>query len=182
MVREAYSLLRQSIVHVEQDNVEIDDDDEEDMPVDRELPTRNAQESQEESQDVMMTDESQTQIDSGPTAGETSIPSGARTSTPHHHATTPALVPAAPAKPKRKMIISHDKYVTLQSLVILHLQEVEAKTKSGMEREDLIDWYLEHVEEGLQSIEDIEYERELMTKLLRKLVKVRARPCNLLRC
>ncbi|KAF8969316.1 hypothetical protein BDZ97DRAFT_1795004, partial [Flammula alnicola] len=39
-----------------------------------------------------------------------------------------------------------------------------------MDREELIDWYLEQKEGEMQHIEQLEYE-ELITKLLRKLVK-----------
>lgn len=82
--------------------------------------------------------------------------------------------PAAPAPAKRRMVISHDKYITLKSLIILHLSKVETETGQGLDRDDLIDWYLETKEEegAMQDIEDIEHEKELVVKMLRKLVKV----------
>jgi DNA replication licensing factor MCM6 len=70
------------------------------------------------------------------------------------------------------MIITHDKYMTLQSLIVLKITEVERETGLGMDRDDLIDWYLEEKEDELQDISDADYERELITKMLRKLVKV----------
>lgn len=75
------------------------------------------------------------------------------------------------------MVISHDKYITLKSLIILHLSQVETETGKGLDRDDLIDWYLETKEEEgvMQDIEDIEHEKELVVKMLRKLVKVCAR-------
>lgn len=82
----------------------------------------------------------------------------------------PILAP--PPQPKRRMIITHDKYVTLQSLVILHLSSVERETGKGMDRDELIDWYLEFKEAEIQDVEALEYERELITKMLKKLVKV----------
>ncbi|KAF8950588.1 hypothetical protein BDZ97DRAFT_1687346 [Flammula alnicola] len=85
--------------------------------------------------------------------------------------TEPALAPVLPI-PKRRMIISHDKYVELQSPVILYLSEHEQKTGKRMDREELIDWYLEKKEGEMQDIEQLEYEKELITKLLRNLVKV----------
>lgn len=82
--------------------------------------------------------------------------------------------PAQPeaAKPKRKIRITHDQYMELQSLIVIHLTEVERVTANGLDREELIDWYLEQKEDLMQDIEDIEYQKELVTKMLRKLVKV----------
>lgn len=82
-----------------------------------------------------------------------------------------AFVPP-PAQPKRRMIITHDKFVSLQSLIILHLTSVERETGKGMDRDELIDWYLEFKEAEIQDVEALEYERELITKMLKKLVKV----------
>jgi DNA replication licensing factor MCM6 len=48
------------------------------------------------------------------------------------------------------------------------------KTGKGLDREELIDWYLEQKEEGMQDIEELEYEKELIVKLLRRLVKVQS--------
>lgn len=84
--------------------------------------------------------------------------------------------PAPPAQPKRRMVITHDKFVQLQSLIVLHLSQVEQATGRGVDREELIDWYLEFKESELQDVEALEYERELITKMLRKLVKVSASP------
>ena len=70
------------------------------------------------------------------------------------------------------MIITHDKYMQLQSLIVMHLTQIERDTGRGMDRDDLIDWYLELKEAEMQDVEDIEYEKELITKMLRKLVRV----------
>jgi DNA replication licensing factor MCM6 len=81
----------------------------------------------------------------------------------------PAPVPPAP---RRRMIITHDKYVELQTMVIMYVSEQEQKTGKGVDREELIDWYLEQKEDSMQDVEQFEYEKELVGKLLRKLVKV----------
>jgi DNA replication licensing factor MCM6 len=75
---------------------------------------------------------------------------------------------------KRRMVITHDKYMTLQSLIVLHLAAVERETGKGIDRDELIDWYLEMKEEEIQDVDELEYEKELVTKVLRKLVKVRS--------
>lgn len=91
-------------------------------------------------------------------------------------------IPTPAPQPKRKMKITHDKYVQLQSLVVLHLQEVEKNTGRGEDKDELVDWYLESREEDFTSVEDLEYEKVLFQKVLRKLVKVRfERLCTLMR-
>ena len=78
------------------------------------------------------------------------------------------------APPKRRMVITHDKYMTLRSLIVLHLQEHERQTGVGLDHDELVDWYLEQKEESVQDIEELEFEKELVTKMLRKLLKVRS--------
>jgi DNA replication licensing factor MCM6 len=81
-------------------------------------------------------------------------------------------VPPTPAPPKRHMVITHDKYVELQTMIVLHLTGHEQSTGKGMDREELVDWYLEQRESEMHDIEELEYEKELIVKLLRRLVKV----------
>jgi DNA replication licensing factor MCM6 len=78
----------------------------------------------------------------------------------------------APQPQKRRMVITHDKYMTLRSLIVLHLAEVERQNGRGLEREELIDWYLELKESEVQDLDELEHERELITKMLKRLVKV----------
>lgn len=81
-------------------------------------------------------------------------------------------IPPMPAPPKRRMVITHDKYVELQTMIVLHLAAHEQSTGKGMDREELIDWYLEQRENEMHDIEELEYEKELIVKLLKRLVKV----------
>jgi hypothetical protein len=52
----------------------------------------------------------------------------------------------------------------------------------GIDRDELIDWYLEMKEEEIQDVDELEYEKELVTKVLRKLVKVRSLRCYVRVC
>lgn len=83
---------------------------------------------------------------------------------------------AAPAQQqtKRKFKITYDQYMSIQTLILLHLAECERTTGKGMDRDDLIDWYLEQKEKDINTPEELEYETELIGKVLNKLVKVRA--------
>ncbi|KAJ3930334.1 MAG: MCM2/3/5 family-domain-containing protein [Lentinula lateritia] len=172
-VREAYTLLRQSIIHVEQDDVDFDEE-ELDGKRERLAAQDPSTEAAEESQDVEMSgvdqsEESQ-QIDGGETSTVVNQTSSTAVAGQSSHADQVQQAAAATSS-KRRMVISHDKYITLKSLIVYHLSEVERETLQGLDRDDLIDWYLETKEEEMQDIEDIEYEKELITKMLRKLVK-----------
>ncbi|KAJ3741048.1 MCM2/3/5 family-domain-containing protein [Lentinula detonsa] len=171
-VREAYTLLRQSIIHVEQDDIDFD---EEELEGERERPAAQdpSTDAVEESQDIEMSGIDQSEETQHLQGGQSSTAVDQTSSTvvgagPSSHTDQ---APAASTSTKRRMIISHDKYITLKSLIIYHLNEFERDAHSGLDRDDLIDWYLETKEEEMQDIEDIEYEKELITKMLRKLVK-----------
>ena len=165
-------MLRQSIIHVEQDDIDFDEDESKN-PEGGADPTGG-----EESQDVEMSgaDVDTTDASFSESAPVTNVATagssaGVLTSSPRRGRAD--LV--APAQPKRRMVITHDKFVQLQSLIVLHLSQVEQATGKGVDKEELIDWYLEFKEDELQDVEALEYERELITKMLKKLVKVSVR-------
>jgi DNA replication licensing factor MCM6 len=58
------------------------------------------------------------------------------------------------------------------SLSVLHLSEVERETGQGVDRDDLITWYLEQKESQFESVAELEHEKELIGKALTKLAKV----------
>ncbi|KAG2013352.1 ATP dependent DNA helicase [Coprinopsis cinerea AmutBmut pab1-1] len=173
MVREAYSLLRQSIIHVEQDDIDFD---EEELEGEREGRNDRNEDDDMYGDDVQMAEETQDMDESSiPPVRQASIaPAGGAAARPSSEAGTAGAQPAAqaPAKPRKKhMKITHDQYVQLQSLIVLHLSAHEQSTGKGMDKDDLIDWYLESKEEEVQDVEQLEYHRELISKLLKKLVK-----------
>ncbi|TFY64490.1 hypothetical protein EVJ58_g2595 [Rhodofomes roseus] len=175
-VREAYSLLRQSIIHVDQDDIDFD---EEELEGEREgdRRPRNGQDD-EESQDVEMSAAEVAAMEETEQSYNEASGSGGASSGGAHGATSsdPAsraasMAPAPAARPKKRMVITHDKYMTLQSLIVLHLSQAERDTGKGVDRDELIDWYLEFKEAEVQDVEELEYEKELITKMLKKLVK-----------
>ena len=44
----------------------------------------------------------------------------------------------------------------LQSLIVVHLSQVERETGRGLDRDDLIDWYLELKEAEMQEWQSVE--------------------------
>ncbi|KZO90452.1 MCM-domain-containing protein [Calocera viscosa TUFC12733] len=148
-VREAYHLLRQSIIHVEQDD--IDFDDEEPVPV----PNVDG--------DIDM-DAADTQ---NPSA---SIGADLYSSPVRPVTTAPTQPPEQPATAK-KLRITHDKYVNMMNMIVIHLAEVERHTGTGLEMEELETWYLEQMEEELAGPEELMLEQAIFQKVLKKLVK-----------
>jgi DNA replication licensing factor MCM6 len=60
----------------------------------------------------------------------------------------------------------------IMNLCVLHLSDVERSTGAGVDREELIQWYLEQKEEEFETDEDLVYEQELIAKALTKLSRV----------
>lgn len=136
-VREAYDLLRQSIVTVEKDDVEVDDEE-------------NVEEHREEDEEM----------------GETAE---------HGEGDSPMRdVPdeEQSKQPREKTKISFDKYMKILNFIVQRLSQDESASGEGVEQEDLIVWYLEQVESELNSEEDLQRERALAAKVLKRMVKV----------
>jgi DNA replication licensing factor MCM6 len=147
-VREAYNLLRQSIISVERDDVEVEDEDEEDM-----VAAAAAAEMEAEAANAALDEDDMNDGDAG------AARAASRTPAPH---------PAA----KERTKITHDKYMTMLKLFLRRVSADQKSTEDGVEQEELLVWYLEHVEMELESQEDVHRERALAGKVLRRMVKV----------
>ncbi|KAH8830254.1 MCM-domain-containing protein [Flagelloscypha sp. PMI_526] len=175
-VREAYHLLKQSIIHIEQDDIEFD---EEELEGDRPLTQRDttAQPDGGDTHDSMPVDDSQMDESSGSfparrgDRGADPAGAGPSTNASTSQPDASSVSGAAVEQPKRRMVITHDKYIQMQSLIVMHVSQVERETGAGVYQEDLVDWYLEENEEAFADDEAILYETELVRKVLRKLVK-----------
>jgi len=64
--------------------------------------------------------------------------------------------------------------MAMQTLILDHLAGLERTTGKGLNREDLIDWYLEQKEEEIANLDELETEKQLIRRVLNKLVKVNA--------
>jgi DNA replication licensing factor MCM6 len=138
-VKEAYNLLRQSIISVEKDDVEVEDEDDEAV-----LAAAAAAEN--ENGEAAMDEDPQ--------------------DTPRHRTATPAVAP------REKTKITHDKYVAMRNMFVKRVNEDQEETQDGVEEEELLVWYLEQKEGELYTQEDMETERALAKKVLKKVVKV----------
>ncbi|EPS36069.1 hypothetical protein H072_10452 [Dactylellina haptotyla CBS 200.50] len=142
-VKEAFHLLRQSIIHVEHDDVDVDDDE----------PVQEAVEPMERE--------------------ATAAPEATATATPAATGETAGddqMEDAAPRKRTTK--ITWEKYSAITAAVIQKLSSREQETGGdGIEQEDLITWYLESHEEDIPDEETLHEERGLIKKVLKRLVK-----------
>lgn len=128
-VREAFNLLRQSIIHVDKDDVEMDDGVE-DVDDKSTMPDEVAEEA--------------TQDDNN--------------------------LPAQEAQ-KVKTKITYEKYTAMSNMLVRKVNASEATTEGGFTMDELEQWYLEQREEDMQTEEEFISERELVRKVIKRLVK-----------
>lgn len=181
MVREAYSLLRQSIIHVEKDDIDIDDEEDELEAV---QPNGVHGTNDHAAEDGDMNEDIPVPPSSAPGPGSTPTRGPAGPVSPLAHQPTPGPsrtngatpapdVPPASAIPpkKKKLTISYDKYQMMKSLIVLKLSEMERETGEGVARPEIVTWYLEQRENEIQTVEELETEKALCEKVISKLIK-----------
>jgi DNA replication licensing factor MCM6 len=185
-VREAFSLLRQSIIHVEKDDIDIDDEEDGDEVAAPATTNGHAEPNGANGDDGMYEDIHDADLPDIPVSsapGAVSSPTRAPENTPamlaHQPtpgpsgvngaaATTPT--PAIPIK-KKKVTITYDKYQMIKSLLVMRLSEMERETGEGVSRAEIVTWYLEQRESEIQSVEELEAEKTLAEKVITKLIK-----------
>ncbi|VBB74062.1 Putative DNA replication licensing factor mcm6 [Podospora comata] len=141
-VNEAYNLLRQSIISVEHDDVEVDEENE--QPVEDGAALRAAAD-----------------------AASGSVPPEA-----DGEGDTAMGDASAAAVHKEKQTVSYDKYISIVNLLVSKVAEEETSgSGEGIEGGELVQWYLEQKEEELTGEEDYEQELALAKKVLKKMVK-----------
>ncbi|KAK2780943.1 MCM DNA helicase complex subunit mcm6 [Emmonsiellopsis sp. PD_33] len=141
-VREAYDLLRQSIVTVEKDDVEIDDEEA----------------GNQAGEDDGMTD--------APRARDRDGDSPMRTGNDDDRINGSGQQPQV-----QKTKITYDKYMRILNILVRRVNDDESSAGEGVEQEDLIVFYLEQIESELNTEEEMEAERALAVKVLKRMVK-----------
>jgi len=146
-VNEAYHLLRQSIISVEHDDVEVEDEEPED------------------SQDAL-------RQAAAAAAGEAPITDG---DGDQAMADEPPAQTEGQQRQSKKQTISYDKYISMVNVLVQRVAEDEASgAGEGVEADALVEWYLEQKESEIQSEEEYHAEKALARKVLKKMVKVSA--------
>lgn len=141
-VNEAFGLLRQSIIHVEKDDVEVDDEDDE-------VPTGDSE------MQIDADDE-----DAGPSTRDPTATPG------------PAPSVRASMPPREKTKITYDRYMQILNLLVRRVNEDELTSGQGVEEEELTTWYLEQREEEINDEQELEDEKVLVKKVIKRMVKV----------
>lgn len=148
-VREAFNLLRLSIISVEKDDVEVDDEEE----GEEEVGVEGRRDGDGDGDgDSPMADHDD---DAARAPSQTPARDPSQTPAPHSHKTK----------------ITYDKYMSMLNTLVRHVNEAETTTGSGVEREELVIWYLEQREGEIASERELERERELVGKVLGRMVK-----------
>ncbi|TVY25480.1 DNA replication licensing factor [Lachnellula hyalina] len=147
MVIEAFNLLRQSIISVEKDDVEVDEDEDEVLG-----PNGNRRDTDGDS--PMADADDDEDGDNGPDGGV-----GA------------AAVAATRAPESRRTKITYDKYISVLNLLVQRVNEDEMSQGEGVDGEKLVQWYLEQKEDELAGEEDYHAEMALVKKIIKRMVK-----------
>ncbi|UZJ51489.1 hypothetical protein CBS101457_000809 [Exobasidium rhododendri] len=176
-VREAYSLLKQSIIHVEKDDIDLgeedDDDDDDDAMnrmdmaaqearrIERQVVEEEEREEEEESQQQQRMDQSSSMSSMAPlTAAGRATSAG-------------TIRSSRDPSSKPKITITSDKYAAITNLIILRVNEVERSTYEGIDRDELVEWYLEQTvdEDANDAQAQYDAEKAIIEKVLKKMVK-----------
>jgi DNA replication licensing factor MCM6 len=70
-----------------------------------------------------------------------------------------------------RLFVNASALTSVSGRSVLHLSDVERTTSQGVDREELVEWYLEQKEHELTSVADLDDEREIIGKALTRLVK-----------
>ena len=154
MVAEAFDLLRRSIVRVEMEDVDIEDDDEA-------AAAGGAAAQAARDGDSPMRDHDHDDDDDENNAENTN-----------------GDAEQTAQRPKTK--ITWDKYNQMMNILARRINDDEQRSGEGVEAGELTVWYLEQVEDEITTERELEEERELVVKVLRRMVKVRCVFCFLL--
>jgi DNA replication licensing factor MCM6 len=144
-VREAFNLLRQSIITVEKDDIDVEDEADEAAAVVAAAATAAHQDGDDDMAEARDRD------GDSPMGDEEE---------------------AATTTTRQKTKITYDKYMKILNLLVRRINEDEAKNGEGVEQDELVTWYLERIESELNSQDDLDRERELAHKVLKRMVKV----------
>lgn len=155
-VREAYALLRQSIIHVEKDDIDLEDDDANDAA--NVAATMDVETQQQPPSSLNVGDDDAMELYDTHTRQQMSF---------NGHEASPGLIPMQ----RRKATITYDRYLAMLNLLLLRVSSLERSTMRGVPRQDLIQWYLEQREPDINSVAQLEEEKDLVERVIKRLIK-----------
>ncbi|PMD36154.1 MCM-domain-containing protein [Hyaloscypha variabilis F] len=150
MVIEAFNLLRQSIISVEKDDVDVDEDDEEVVGKNG----TNGHRRDTDGDSPMADADDGEDGDNGPDGGA-----------------GPSAAAPATSGERQKTKVTYDKYISVVNLLVQRVNEDELSSGEGVDGETLVEWYLEQKEDELNGEEDYHAEKTLTKKIIKRMVK-----------
>lgn len=144
-VAEAYDLLRQSIIRVEMDDVEMEE-----------------QEIEGEAQALVDTEAEQQESEEPQVQDQTSTQAQTQSNTQTQGTTE---------SQSKKEAISYDKYVSMMNLLVKKVSDDENEGGEGLTSDELVQWFLTQREDALVNETEYYGERKLAFKVLKRLVK-----------
>lgn len=151
IVNEAFNLLRQSIISVEHDDVEMEDGEES-------HPRAGVTDT--------TTPSAGNDVVAGQHDGEGDSPMADQDGPGEEDAAN------APGGTRQKLTITYDKYIGMVNMLVQRVGEAETDSGAGAKGVDLIQWYLEQREDHMNGVEDHDREMALAKMVLKKMVKV----------
>ena len=143
-IAEAYDLLRQSIIRVDVDDVEMDEEFDN-------IESQSRTESGNNDNDNGNGD-NDADIGAGRTISEPPVEIGM--------GQTEATSPPASAE-KKKTTVTYDKYVSMMNMIVRKIAEVDREGAEELTAVDIVDWYLLQKENDLGSLAEYWEERKL---------------------
>eukprot|EP00968_Pinguiococcus_pyrenoidosus_P023234 scaffold3665_cov244-Pinguiococcus_pyrenoidosus.AAC.4 len=145
-VREAFRLLKKSIIFVETEDITLDDDEEAVEP------------------------RTSGQAEAG--APTTADACGGDENAPQQENIPPVENVVPPEEPKKQKIkITFQKYQTIANLIALHLRQREDRGQEPMAWRDVVGWYIEDHEDDFATEDDVQAEVTLVNQVISRLVK-----------
>ena len=77
---------------------------------------------------------------------------------------------------RQKTKITYDQYMSILNLLVRRVNDDEQRDGEGVADDELVMWYLEQKEEELNSEEELEQEKALVRKVIKRMVKVSSSP------
>ncbi|ODV59095.1 MCM DNA helicase complex subunit MCM6 [Ascoidea rubescens DSM 1968] len=148
-VAEAYNLIKDSIIKVDKEDIDIDDEDDEEYQ-------KSAEKSNEDAVSDTMPDYTETFHDS---QVRDQTQSESQEQIKKH-------------KKKEKISIPYDKFIEMTNIIVRKIHEEEKKEgDKGMTGRELIEWYLLQNEDRLETEKQFWDETRLIKKVLKRLTK-----------
>ncbi|XP_050315049.1 DNA replication licensing factor Mcm6-like [Anthonomus grandis grandis] len=74
---------------------------------------------------------------------------------------------------KKKMVLSFEEYKNLSNMIVVYMRRQEAKMEeegTGVHRSDVVEWYLNHIADQIESEEELIEKKDLLEKVLDRLI------------